>query len=253
MHKTIILLLISLFLLVVINGAGAYGQEHKGITIQQVDCEEYNGVLDIQSQNQDLSNNVTTKQIGEGNQADINQLFVFQHGDDNSVSATQEGTGNTINSIQVGYMTYGMYMCGGYIQGINNQLISTQSGSYNDLFSLQLGYQNYAKINQTGVNNILFLLQKGNNNSVDEYNQTNDDTGHVLHESIIQIGSGHSLSVKDNPDCKQYGNSFYQDGTKLSLHFNNALFNAPGGVEVRQTGHDMKIVIDQSFFSFPMN
>jgi len=43
-----------------------------------------------------------------------------------------------------------------------------------------------------------------------------------------------------------------QTGTNLSIEINNSLLNSLGGVEINQSGKDMKVVIDQSYFSFPM-
>ena len=43
-----------------------------------------------------------------------------------------------------------------------------------------------------------------------------------------------------------------QTGTNLSFELNSDLINTAGGINVKQTGKDMKVVIDQSYFSFPL-
>jgi len=48
------------------------------------------------------------------------------------------------------------------------------------------------------------------------------------------------------------GNTFTQIGNKLSVELNNGMMNNPGGIDVNQKGKEMNVIIDQSFFSFPM-
>lgn len=285
MFKTRIFVLVCLLLFVISNGSDIYGQWNNVILMQGIDGNGCADLLDFQSLNNDYKNIAITTQIGYGNQSDLiqsrdndvnaaNKGQIFQKGLNNTVSATQDGTDNRIKSYQDGYIQLSRFGCGEilqpqysshcncvcgyflryrYVKGEDNELISNQTGSQNGLLSIQQGVCNSATITQTGVNNRLFLFQRGMNNTVEDFQQSNDDMGDVLYESIIQIGYGNSLSVNDNSQCKSYGNSFYQEGTNLSLMYYNGLFNIYNGIGIVQMGSDMKIAIDRSYFLFPID
>lgn len=253
-----------------------------GEAIQQIRTSTIENILSFQTLNWGGTNYAMTQQTGNRNTATINQLhdatglhtsnqsFAVQSGNSNELSIGQIGSGNLLLGFQLGYLSseanihrnengvnngnaFGLYKNGnGYmIQGENNKLSILQQGSNNALVAVQQGNNNEFIAEQRGNNNYLLGLQKGTHNKVTGYRQENysDD---ILFETIVQIGNNLSLKTDDASKYKPNGNSFTQTGTNLSLEVNNGLLNAIGGVEINQVGNDMKVVVSQSYFLFPM-
>jgi len=97
----------------------------------------------------------------------------------------------------------------------------------------------------------LFALQKGSNNLLTGYKQENE-SDQVLSDRVIQIGDNLTLKSDEVSKSSVNGNTFLQTGRNLSLEIKSDLINSAGGMDVKQTGKDMKVVIDQSYFSFPL-
>lgn len=283
--KTIILNMIFLMLSClavksqpVMNNPGDRTNE----AIQQIRTSTIDNILSFQTLNWAGTNYAMTQQTGNRNTATINQLrdatglhtsnqsYAVQTGNSNELSVGQIGSGNLLLGFQLGYLAsmadihrnengtnngnaFGLYKNGnGYqVEGENNKLSILQQGSNNGLIAVQQGNNNEFSAEQRGSNNYLLGLQKGTHNKVTGYRQENysDD---ILFETIVQIGNNLSLKTDDASKYKPNGNSFTQTGTNLSLEVNNGLLNAIGGVEINQLGNDMKVVVSQSYFLFPM-
>ncbi|MCE5224825.1 MAG: hypothetical protein LLG05_03105, partial [Porphyromonadaceae bacterium] len=104
---------------------------------------------------------------------------------------------------------------------------------------------------QTGGNNYLVSFQKGNNNSMTGYRQQNYSEG-MLYDQLVQIGNNLSFDAEGIAGGRVTGNNVRQIGNNLSFEVNSLLPNARGGIQVNQTGRDMKVVVEQSYFSFPL-
>jgi hypothetical protein len=283
--KTIILnmifLLLSCFSVIsqpAMNNQGTSNSE----AIQQIRTSTIDNIQSFQTLNWGGTNYATTQQTGNRNSAIINQLhdatglhtsnqsYAVQSGNSNELSIGQIGSGNLLLGFQLGYLSsmtdihrnenganngnaFGLYKNGnGYlVAGENNKLSILQQGSNNGIIAVQQGNNNDFFVEQRGNNNYLLGLQKGTHNKVTGYRQENysDD---ILFETIVQIGNNLSLKTDDASKYKPNGNSFTQTGTNLSLEVNNGLLNAIGGVEINQVGNDMKVVVSQSYFLFPM-
>jgi len=194
----------------------------------------------------------------------------FQQGDYNLVDLTQKGNQNILYSFQVGFLAsipstestdntlsgtilptllnLNAGSTGIFSNGNNNTLISSQEGISNKFLSIQQGSNNYIQADQIGNYNNLVVQQVGNNNRVENFVQNN-----IKGESdnITQIGDNNTLNSIDKLNTL-YGNNYIQNGTNLSITLNNSTLSATGGITVNQTGHDMSVVIDKSYFSFPL-
>jgi len=194
----------------------------------------------------------------------------FQYGDYNQVDLTQKGNQNVLYSFQVGYLTatsatentdntlsgtmlpallnLNAGSTGLFSVGNNNTLFSTQDGTSNKFLSIQQGSNNYIQADQIGNNNNLVIQQVGNNNRVEDFVQNN-----IKGESdnISQIGDNNTLNSINTLNSLS-GNNYIQNGTNLSITMNNSTLSSIGGITVNQTGHDMSVVIDKSYFSFPL-
>jgi len=271
--RTILALLSVLFLIF-----DTRGQENKN----QINISEFENSLANQPFNADPTYNSSITQLGNYNTAKLiqtqeqdlisnpNTSNSYQQGNFNLVDLSQKGSENVLYSFQVGYTTPGhstenkvntqtyatlasvlnlnLNSASLFSDGNNNTLISSQEGNSNKLLSIQQGSNNYIHAEQSGNDNNLVAQQVGTNNRVENFMQNNL---HGESDVISQVGENitlNSISSSNN----LYGNNYSQNGTNLSITLNNSTFNTLGGLKVNQTGHDMKIVIDQSYFSFPL-
>jgi len=202
-----------------------------------------------------------------------NQSYTVQSGNSNELTIGQIGSGNLLLGFQLDYIsnlidqkqqnqdkvlkntllkvsspTEG----NGYlVEGERNKMTITQDGNNNGVMAVQQGSDNTISADQTGENNYLLALQKGTNNAITDYKQENK-SDEKLFDRIIQIGDNLSLKSDEVSTSSINGNTFVQTGTNLSLEINSELINSAGGIEVNQKGTEMKVVIDQSYFSFPL-
>jgi len=259
--------------------------------IQQISTSGIGNILNFQSLDQDISNFVQTQQVGDQNKASIsqkrgsgstsaNQSYNFQQGNANELSVGQIGGGNLLLSFQLGYLAseagrtqgnhYGFGLGNGegnayayghqhtatdyLVEGERNKLTINQDGDNNGVMAIQMGTDNTISANQKGKNNYLAILQNGRNNSVTGVSQENS-SDNVLFDTYIQIGENISFNATEDSKPKPNGNNgnkFNQSGINLSLQVNNQFVNSLGGIEINQNGKDMSVVIDQSYFLFPM-
>lgn len=238
--------------------------------IKQISSTGYDNILMLQNTNKGISNYVSTQQTGDLNTSRINQQHnassemsnqshTVQLGNSNDLILAQIGSGNLILASQMGLTKQSVILQPGnsmdvnspLLEGESNKMIIKQNGSNNGIKATQQGSDNTLLAQQNGKNNYLLALQEGSNNSIAGYSQENI-SDQVLYDKIIQIGD--NLSLKSDVVSKSSinGNSFVQQGSNLALTINSELINSPGGLDIKQSGHDMKVVIDQSYFSFPL-
>ncbi len=263
----------------IINNTGSETNE----AIQQISIPSVNDILGFQTLNGGIGNYVSIQQTGSLNSASINQQnnassemsnqsYTVQSGNSNELTIGQIGSGNLLLGFQLGYlasMTNNQQssstgtessnvlaaelpnIANIYIaEGKRNKMDISQNGNNNGVMAVQLGTDNNISTEQIGNNNYLLAYQKGTNNSVTGYKQENI-SDQILYDKIIQVGDNLSLKV-DEASKASTGNTFMQTGANLSLTVNNELLNSVGGIQINQKGNDMKIVIDQSYFSFPL-
>ncbi|MFA5329515.1 MAG: hypothetical protein WC384_17105 [Prolixibacteraceae bacterium] len=266
-----------------VNGGNQDKGNHE--VIQQVETSGLADILSFQTMNNVVGSFVEIQQVGNQNRANIsqqtdagsafaNQVYSIQQGNSNEMTVGQIGSSNLLLGLQLGYATneldrntenrFGLgldtdnaFANGNeskvnqsLIPGEGNELKVDQLGNNNAVVAVQQGSENSIEAGQNGTNNYLVIYQKGKNNEVIGYKQENN-SANILTETIIQQGEGNILNATDVSRSKPNGNSFIQNGVNLSLEVNNQFTNTLGGIEVSQTGHDMKVVVDQSFFSFP--
>ncbi len=281
--------IISYLILLLINYFPCQSQEiinnsrvEPNEAIKQIRTSGIDNITSFQALNRGFSNNVLTWQTGNENKVGIsqqtnsnlamgNQSFTVQTGTSNELSLGQIGTGNVLLGFQLGYLAS---QTGGYqgsqtemesgiapalfptlgnrnlVGGEGNKLNISQEGSSNSIMAIQQGSYNSITAQQKGKNNYLSVLQVGTNNAVIGYKQGNESEL-TLFETVIQLGDHLSLITDGVPNSTPAVNRFTQRGTNLSLQLNSSLLNTGAGVEVNQTGRDMKVVVDQSYFSFP--
>ena len=255
-----------------ISVSGGVEDEH----IQQIRTSGLSDILSFQMQNQGISNVTVNRQIGDWNKSVVNQQYdggsayanqvhSIQQGSSNEMTIGQIGNGNLLLGFQIGYLASELDgLKGNQLKsiteintpkvedltikaGTGNELKVIQQGEKNAIVAIQQGSDNSIEADQNGVNNYLVIYQKGNDNEVVGFKQENNSTK-VLAETIIQEGEGLVLNSTDASKSKPNGNSFIQKGINLSIELNNQFANALGGIEVSQSGKDMKVIIDQSFF-----
>lgn len=233
------------------------------------------------------NNSAILSQIEEGELNSFpNSSNSYQQGNNNLVEITQNGNGNVSFVFQMGLLgneatngnisyslldvvpqnmvsiitnpSNNVITAGAKINDIEyevlgdgNKMTITQNGNNNGIMAIQQGSYNTLSAEQLGNNNYLLAWQKGSNNTIDDYKQGNKSDP-VLYDKIIQTGYYLTLKSDMESNSSVNGNTFIQTGTNLSLEMNSDLINSPGGVQVTQTGNDMKVVIDQSYFSFPL-
>jgi len=263
------------------------GLETSG-SIHQISTSGIDNILSFQNLNQGINNFSLTQQIGGQNKTSINQQsepglpsknqsYSYQQGNFNELSLGQVGSSNLLLSFQLGYLAnnagknlgnqYGFGLgnstgntfalgIGNEISGIlaegnRNKLQVSQSGNNNAVLAVQQGDDNSISAGQKGNDNYLFVLQQGKNNAVTGYEQENSSTKDLF-DTVIQMGENLSLNATDVSKSKPNGNTFSQTGINLSLQVNNGFINSVGVIEINKTGRDMKVVVDQSYFSLPL-
>lgn len=287
MKKTIIVLLLLMINILQVFSQGNIQINENDESIQQIRTSGLADILSFQMQNQGISNMSLTKQMGNLNKTSVNQqsdassyfsnqAYSIQLGNSNEMTIGQIGSGNLLLGFQLGYIT--SELVGGnkndqfksviensstnaseyenvynqsIVVGEGNNLKVSQFGNKNAIVAIQQGSENSIEADQNGNNNYLVIYQKGKNNEVVGYKQENI-SDRALAETIIQEGEGLSLNAFETSKSKPNGNSFIQKGINLLLEVNNQFTNTLGGIEVSQSGHDMKVVVDQSYFSLPM-
>ncbi len=257
----------------VLNQAGL----NQGELIRQIVTRNDDNILGFQKLNHSgLENTVLAIQLGNENKAILNQchdpfaeqsslIFSYQQGAFNEMTIGQIGTGNTLFGFQLGYVTrewntvsftgrleqmFSVYRTSckdTWNAGERNIQDLYQEGSDNLLVAMQLGNDNLIQAGQKGIHNYLLILQSGSFNTLTGYEQSNQSDD-MLTDTIIQEGDFLTISATGTSRFKLNGNSFTQRGANLSLEVNNDFINTTGGMEVIQTGRDMKVVIDQSYF-----
>jgi len=274
-------------LFLILNLFSLYSQEIVNITgpdtneaIQQISLPGINDILGFQTLNYNTGNYVSLQQSGNQNTTTINQqsgvspeitnqVYTVQSGTSNELTLGQIGSGNLLLSFQFGYLAtltgsqqdnqtavptgfVELLIAGNAItpEGDGNKMTLTQTGNNNAIMAIQQGSDNSISAEQTGNNNYLLALQKGSNNTITDFRQENT-TSLVLYDKIVQTGDYLTLK-SDIASMSGAGNTIMQTGTHLSLEMNSDLINSPGGIQVTQTGKDMKVVVDQSYFSFPL-
>ncbi|MGV8095688.1 MAG: hypothetical protein AB2L24_27880 [Mangrovibacterium sp.] len=234
----------------------------------------------FQTLNQDLGNFVLTQQIGTSNKSNIDQdhgtcsgltnySVNVQIGNLNDLTIEQTGSGNLFVGFQFGNpvnwlsralaefdlgfgnasLEENMGDYNGIFTGEGNKVIASQEGMNNTLIAVQQGNDNFISAVQKGVCNYLIILQKGAYNSVTGYEQGNASES-ILADKITQEGENLTISSTGISGPKVGGNTFAQSGTNLSLRVNQDFINDTGGMEIRQTGRDMNVVVQQSYFLF---
>ena len=273
-------------LFLILNSFQAYSQEIINITgqdtngaIQQISLPGIKDILGFQTLNRNTGNYVSLQQSGNHNATNINQqsgsqemtnqAYTVQSGTSNELTLGQTGSSNLLLGFQLGYLAtlngtqqdnqtavptgfVESLIAGNTItpEGDGNKMTLTQTGNNNGIMAIQQGSDNSISVQQTGNNNYFLALQKGSNNTISDYKQENT-TGLVLYDKIVQTGD-YLILKSDIASMSGAGNTFMQTGTHLSLEMNSDLINSPGGIQVTQTGKDMKVVVDQSYFSFPL-
>ena len=265
----------------IINNVGSSAAD----AIQQIQLTGIDDIQRLQTSGQVANNYVSIQQTGFQNKAIINQQqgsgfdmsnqsYTIQTGNSNDLTIGQIGSGNVMLGFQLNYLaslitgsqkdiqsgvtTNNVLTAGstndvtGYlVEGERNKMTISQNGNNNGVMAVQQGSDNTISAEQTGNNNYLLALQKGTNNSLTGYKQENE-SNQVLYDRVIQIGDNLTLKSDEVSKSSINGNTFMQTGTNLSLEIKSDLINSAGGMDVKQTGKDMKIVIDQSYFSFPL-
>ncbi len=241
-------------------------------SIHQISTSGIADILSFQTLNQGTGSFVLIQQTGIQNTSSINQQsdpgqsnqsYAYQQGNYNEMSVGQVGTSNLLLGFQLGYLANEVNSSAGILPSISisgaldvglkgdgNMLEVSQEGENNGIMAVQQGNDNSISAEQKGTNNYLLILQKGTNNSVTGYIQENS-LGRNF-DTIIQEGESLSLEATGVSTSKAIGNIFSQSGINLSLQVNNGFVNSLGGIEITQTGKDMKVVVDQSYFLFPM-
>ena len=254
--------------------------------IEQISSSAVSSIMDLQNMNHGLNSMSVDLQSGNQNQLFIsqskdplsglpNQSYNYQMGNSNELSLDQVGSGNLLLSFQFGYLTVESFLrissqyelnlkplignsITGKLQKENYQLGSgegnkievTQEGNENGILAVQEGDDNLISVGQKGNNNYLLVVQKGNENSVTGYKQENNSDD-ILYDSIIQEGENLSVFTDGVARTSPVENIFCQTGKNLSIDVHTEFLNSSEGIEVRQKGRDMKIVIDQSYFPKP--
>lgn len=244
------------------------------------------GATDIQTfqaLNAGTLNFTKTQQIGIQNKVNVlqessrdgllNHSYNIQEGNLNEVTVSQIGNGNMLSSFQVGYTVseavrqqgdcYGFGLGNQNLYeydeqsadlsinvGEKNKLTFNQNGTNNLVLVFQQGSDNTISAEQQGANNYMILYQKGKNNIITGYNQANI-SNKILYDVVIQEGEKLVLNASE-ASTKPNGNTFIQSGSNLSLQVDNKFANNLGGLAIIQSGKDMKVIVDQSFFAFPM-
>lgn len=241
-------------------------------SIHQISTNGIADILSFQTLNRGTGSFVLLQQTGNQNTSSINQQsdpgqsnqsYAYQQGSFNEMSVGQIGSSNLLLGFQLGYLANEVNSSPGILpavsvsgavdagqKGDGNMLEVSQEGENNGIMAVQQGNDNSISAEQKGTNNYLLILQKGTNNSVTGYIQENSSGRNF--DTIIQEGESLSLEATGVSTSKATGNIFSQSGINLSLQVNNGFVNSLGGIEITQTGKDMKVIVDQSYFSLPL-
>lgn len=278
-------------IMIIVNNLSVYSQEINNSneignnkTMQQIQNLAIDNIMKYQAWNRASNNYVFLKQTGEQNKANIKQYeasgtefsnlsFNIQSGNCNELAVEQIGNGNILFSSQLGYLAtnntnkrdhqtnhdnknwqislYKSDENAYFIDGERNKMNLIQNGDNNLVQAVQQGTDNSITSTQEGNNNNLLIFQKGVHNTITGYKQQNK-TEYSLFDKIIQLGENNYLETNGVSNGGMVGNTFTQTGNNLSLKLNNELLNNSSGIEINQKGTEMKVNIEQSFFSFPM-
>ena len=241
-------------------------------SIHQISTSGIADILSFQTLNRGTGSFVLIQQTGNKNTSSINQQsdpgqsnqsYAYQQGSFNEMSVGQIGSSNLLLGFQLGYLANEVNSSPGILpsvsasgavdggqKGDGNVLEVSQKGENNGIMAVQQGNDNTISAEQKGTNNYLLILQKGTKNSVTGYIQENLSGRNF--DTIIQEGESLSLVATGVSTSKATGNIFSQSGINLSLQVNNGFVNSLGGIEISQTGKDMNVVVDQSYFSLPL-
>ena len=241
-------------------------------SIHQISTSAIADIQSFQTLNRGTGSFVLIRQTGNQNTSSINQQsdpgqsnqsYAYQQGSFNEMSVGQIGSSNFLLGFQLGYLANEVNSSHGILpsvsvsgaidggqKGDGNVLEVSQEGENNGIMAVQQGNDNSISAEQKGTNNYLLILQKGTNNSVTGYAQENSSGRNF--DTIIQEGESLSLEATGISTSKAMGNIFSQSGINLSLQINNGFVNSLGGIEITQTGKDMNVVVDQSYFSLPL-
>ncbi|MEI8084820.1 MAG: curlin repeat-containing protein [Paludibacter sp.] len=262
--SSIVIVIMCLF-----SSIHSFGQTN----IQQIISPEFASIILEQNYISSITqlgnkNSAKLVQTIDGNLFSLpNTSSSYQQGNENLVDIFQKGSENVLFSFQLGYLISGILNEGtqnntvlqnmltftttanNFVgNGDNNTLISSQIGSSNKILTIQQGSNNFIDVEQVGRNQFFSSHQVGTNNRVENFKQTNiDGKG----DYITQLGDNNTFNISETTG--NLANNYIQQGSNLSVALN---IDTPpalgGGITVSQTGHDMKVVIDQSFFSFPL-
>ena len=241
-------------------------------SIHQISTSAIADIQSFQTLNRGTGSFVLIRQTGNKNTSSINQQsdpgqsnqsYAYQQGNYNEMSVGQIGSSNLLLGFQLGYLANVVNSSSGILpsvsvsgavdggqKGDGNILEVSQDGENNGIMAVQQGNDNSISAEQKGTNNFLLIHQKGTNNSVTGYIQENS-LGRNF-DTIIQEGESLSIEATGVSTSKAMGNIFSQSGINLSLQVNNGFVNTLGGIEITQTGKDMNVVVDQSYFSLPL-
>lgn len=241
-------------------------------SIHQISTSAIADIQSFQTLNRGTGSFVLIRQTGNKNTSSINQQsdpgqsnqsYAYQQGNYNEMSVGQIGSSNLLLGFQLGYLANEVNSSSGILpavsvsgavdggqKGDGNILEVSQDGENNGIMAVQQGNDNSISAEQKGTNNFLLIHQKGTNNSVTGYIQENS-LGRNF-DTIIQEGESLSIEATGVSTSKAMGNIFSQSGINLSLQVNNGFVNTLGGIEITQTGKDMNVVVDQSYFSLPL-
>lgn len=269
--KTIAILFVCLFMVFTTKGQAI---------INQINSDEFGEFSTAESLQVNSLSISSITQVGNNNSAKLSQTregnlyslsnsaHSFQQGDFNLFDITQKGNEHVLLSFQLGYLISGTYSIGSnqlnvpsqnllsfttttnnkFTAGTNNALYSIQEGKSNNILSIQQGNDNYLDLEQSGNDNFLVVQQVGNSNRVEDFKQASIEGSFDI---ITQVGDNNTFSMMNESIGGLSENSYTQEGSNLSLTINNS-FLSQGGITVNQTGRDMNIVIDQSYFTSPM-
>lgn len=134
----------------------------------------------------------------------------------------------------------------------NGNLVSiTQLGYDNRVMTVQQGSCNMLSLTQIGYNNGFFAWQVGDYNWIDGYRQQNYSEN-SLFDKLVQVGEFLHFDARGLEGSGWSENRVTQIGSNLSFRINAVLPGSGDGIKVNQTGRDMRVVIEQSYFSFPL-
>lgn len=177
----------------------------------------------FQGSSQEVVNNV-----GGNLMETIRQISPLQGADQLNIQTFRQpdcGNGNLVSITQLGY---------------NNRVLTVQQGSCNMLSLTQIGY-----------NNGLVAWQVGESNWIDGYTQQNYSENSLC-DRLVQVGEFLHFDARGLAGSGWSENRVTQIGNNLSFQINAVLPGSGEGIKVTQTGKDMRVVIEQSYFSFPL-